>query len=82
MARQALVGVEARPQPIVVASCHDLDVSESRKPIFKERAFIRGKALQGTASPWGAAAHTSIHGLFDGLSGRAKAQRCQNRGNE
>ena len=82
MARQALVGVEARPKPIVVASCHDLDLSEPGESVFKERTFVRSKALQRTASACRTGAHPRICGHFHRLSRRANARRCQNCGNE
>jgi hypothetical protein len=60
VAREALIGVEARAEAIVRAAGHDFDVSESRLAILEEGGFVRGKTTERTAGAWRVSAHVRI----------------------
>src|SRR6266446_4024665 len=62
VARQALVRVEARPEAVVLASRHRLDVEELGEPMLEECGLVRGKALQRSADTRRAAAHPGVDG--------------------
>ena len=64
VARQTLVGVEARAESIVAASTHGLDFSKPGEPILKERVFVRGEAGQWIAGTGRAAPHPGVDGSF------------------
>jgi hypothetical protein len=62
--RRTLVGVEARPQPIVATSGDDLDVLESGEPILEELSLVRRKVGQSSPGTRRAAAHAGVDGPF------------------
>jgi hypothetical protein len=64
MAGQALVGVESRPQAVVIASGYYLDFREPRDAVLEKRGFIRSKVIQGTAGAWRATPHSWIDRPF------------------
>ena len=45
MTGEALVGIEARPQSVVLAALCGLDLREPGHPVTKERCFVRGQPL-------------------------------------
>ena len=61
VARQTLVGIEARTEAIVRAAGHDLYISKPRLPILEERSFVRCKTLERSAAARGAAAHAWVY---------------------
>jgi hypothetical protein len=61
VARQTLVGVEARTEAIVCAAGHNLDISEPRLPILEKRSFVRSKTFQRCAGTRRATSHARVY---------------------
>jgi hypothetical protein len=61
MARETLVGVEARTEAVVRAFGHDLDFSEPRLAILEESSFVRSKTLQRSAGTRRTTAHPWVY---------------------
>src|SRR2546430_15280321 len=62
VAGQALVRVEAGPEPVALASRYRLDVEELGQPLLEERGLVRGKPVQRSGGARRAAAHPGGHG--------------------
>src|SRR5215469_11476508 len=73
VAREALVPIEARPEPVVRTSLHDLDFAEPGLAVLEESCFISRQTRQGAASARGTTAHARVYGPGFGF---AAAGRC------
>jgi hypothetical protein len=82
VAREALVGVEARPEAVVAASRYRLDFCKPVDPVLEKGGFVGSKVIQGIAGPWRSAPHSRIDQPFGRFAPGANAwddQDCNNK---
>jgi hypothetical protein len=85
VAREALVGVEARSEAVVAASRYHLDFCKPVDPVLEKGGFVGSKVIQGIAGPWRSAPHSRIDRPFDRFAPGASAwhyQGCENESKE
>jgi hypothetical protein len=82
VARQALIRVEARPEPVVLPSCHNLDFCESRESVLEKDSFVCGEIAERIASARRPAPHTGIDWPLRFSTGYANVGRCECYGHE